>query len=197
MPNSKSYAQVYYIAGPSPPGTSGGAWINTKGELVGVQSMLMSVTNSAHGISFVVPPEAVGELLKNKRTASTPSLGMAVEEIWQHTGGMRKKYGQDAAGLFVRASRKGSPAQKAGLKEWELIQSIDLKQFDRAEDFIDYIRAKKKGESVKLSVLAPGGKKPRSVTMQLGDLETNWTSKQTANKTPAKADSSPATKTRT
>ncbi|MCG8583850.1 MAG: S1C family serine protease [Pirellulales bacterium] len=183
MGNSKNYAEVYYIAGPSPPGTSGGVWLNASGEVVGVQSMLMSVSNSPHGISFVVPPAAIVELLKTKQSASTPSLQLAVEEIWQHIGGFRKKFADDAKGLFVRTSRKNGPAHAAGLKEWELIQSVDGKPVERAEAFLKHVRTKRPGDSVKLVVLSPDAKTPRTVSIPLAELEKSWNAK------PAKAPS--------
>ena len=191
MPQSKSYAEVYYIAGPSPPGTSGGVWVNDRGEVVGVQSMLMSVSNAVHGISFVVPPMAVAKLLATKRSASTCSLGAAVEEIWQHAGDIRKKFPQDARGLFVRSLRKDGPAETAGLKEWDLIQSVDEKPVERMEQLARYIRAKKVGESVKLVVLSPGKDKPRTVTIPLAELEAKWKAKSP----PAKTDEKPPAKT--
>ena len=127
---------------------------------------------------------------------------MAVEEIWQHSGNIRKKFSADAAGLFVRTSRPDGPARKAGLKEWELIQSVDGKRVERSEDLLTYIRSKKPGEAVKLSVLAPDSKKPRSVTIPLADLEALWAPKPKVNPVPMSTtgdkdpDSSSATATR-
>src|SRR5207253_818179 len=121
------YVRVFHISGFGAPGSSGGPWLNAKGEVIGLNSGLMRDGAGSAGIGFMVPVDAIRNLVRTQKTPGTPTLGGAFEEIWEQNADYIKKFPPKTEGLVLRSIKKDGPAIKAGLAEFDLIIAIDDK----------------------------------------------------------------------
>ena len=100
------------------PGNSGGPLVNTKGELIGINTAIFSKSGGYQGIGFAVPSNMarlVMNQLIQKGKVTRGWLGVTIQEI---TPELSQKFGLEAAkGALVGDVAKGSPAEKSGLKE--------------------------------------------------------------------------------
>lgn len=163
-----------YAAAAAPKGCSGGPWVNRRGEVFGIQCAYVSVANMPQGLSMIAPPKALNALLARKEHAATPTMDAAVEELFSQQPAFIKDVGYEGPSLVARQVKKDGPAGTAGLKEFDLITSIDGKAHDTTNGFLDTLRRKKPGERITLSVRDKTGKNPRELEITLGRLETHW-----------------------
>lgn len=172
--NHHLYVSVRYVSVTIQHGTSGGPWLNAQGQLVGVQSGSLLDNGAMAGVAFMGPLPAARGLLNRQHSASTPSLGLAVEELWQHGEEQLKRFPPNTEGLVARAIRDDGPAARAGFHEWDLIQAVDDRPVQRVHELLDYVRSKRPGDSVRLKILAPDGAGQREQDVTLGELEVGW-----------------------
>ena len=169
-----SYVEVTHIAATVPIGMSGGPWLNSRGEVVGLNSAVMSQNALPVGVSFSVPLPAIRALLKNRKTSATPSLGAAVEELWQQDAKIIDRYPPQTEGLMVAILHNDGPAARGGLKQGDLIVAAEGTKVRLTEDLLSIIAKKSPGQSLELRLLNPDGAGERKATVTLGKLEVNW-----------------------
>jgi len=169
--DAEEYAEVAYVAAMMQGGTSGGPWLNQRGEVVGVQSGVMSLEGKPTGLAFVAPAGPVGDLLRTLRNAETPSLGLAVDETWQMDTEWLKKLPPKTEGLVVARVRQNGPAEKAGIKNQDVVLSADGARVRRIADLLRWVRGKRPGTSVTLEVLRPGEPSAQSRQVMLESAE--------------------------
>jgi S1-C subfamily serine protease len=172
------YVAVIQIAATAQPGTSGGAWFNRRGEVVSLQSSVMSSNGVPIGIAFGTLASAARALLETQRTAATPTLGAALEETWQQQREFLDRFPPRTEGLVVKVLRGDGPAARAGLKQWDVIVQADGKPVRQPDELMRIVVSKKPGDVVPLTVLGPDGTGVRKTTVQLGKLEVNWPEKK-------------------
>jgi Do/DeqQ family serine protease len=139
------------------PGNSGGALVNTRGELVGVNTAIFSRTGGSVGIGFAIPAEMVKRVVNaamNGGTLVRPWLGLATQavtyEVAKTQGLMRP------VGVIVTEVYPNGPAARAGLRRGDLITEIDGREVydDRGLKFLAAVRSP--GETAQLSVRRAG-----------------------------------------
>ncbi len=168
------YVKATHIAAMVQGGTSGGPWMNDRGQVIGVQSGTMREDKSPAGIAKVIPFEAIQAMVKARRNAATPTFGAAVEELWQHPHDTLKRFPPRTEALVLRQVQKDGPAARAGLNEWDAITAADGQPVRVSAELLRIVRAKKPGETLKLDILSPDGAGTRQVELQLGSLEVAW-----------------------
>ena len=173
MPFSGDYVRVMHLSGFGAPGSSGGPWVNARGEIVGLNSGLMRDGQSSAGIGFMVPVEPIRNLVKSKKTPGTPTLGSAFEEIWEQKADYIKKFPPKSEGLALRVLKKDGPAMRAGLAEGDFVVAIDDKPVRLRDEAVAILRGRKSGDAVKIKLLLPAGGTSEK-TVSLGDLESDW-----------------------
>jgi S1-C subfamily serine protease len=171
------YAEVFAVAASAQSGTSGGPWFNRRGELVGIQSGVMSTNGITVGVAFASPVPAIRRLIETRRTAATPTLGIAVEETWQQAREVLNRFPPQTEGLVVRVLRDDGPGARAGLKQWDVITQADGRKVRLPDELLRIVLSKKPQESLTLDVLGPDGTGTRRVTVTLGKLEVGWPEK--------------------
>ena len=152
------FAGTFAIAGIGAGGTSGGPWLNAKGEIIGVQVASMTLGVAHQGVASAIPPRAILALMESRKTVVAPTMQAAVEEIWGQSPEFLEKLKADTRGLVLRQVAKGGIAGKD-------------KIYERIEPFIKMLRSKKPGDSLKLVVGDSRGDRKREVTLKLAGLK--------------------------
>ncbi len=151
------------------PGNSGGALVNMSGELIGVNTAILSRSGGSQGIGFAIPAsmaEKVMNALKEHGEVQRAWLGVLVQPVDQSLSeylGMAKP-----AGVLVSQVNEDSPAQKAGLKEGDVILAVDGKDVNTTAALRAKVSLLPVGDKVDLTVLRDG--KQNDVTVTLGEL---------------------------
>ncbi len=143
------------------PGNSGGPLLDDKGKVIGINA---AVVFGAENVSFAIPINAVKrdlEDLKKYGRIKRPLLGLrylSVDKKMQEKMDLPKEYGalvfkedKNTAGVVL-----GSPADKAGIKEGDLILECDGKKIDKSYSIQDILEEKKAGDRVVFKVLREG-----------------------------------------
>ena len=121
-----SYEDFLQTDAPINHGNSGGALVNTKGELVGINSQILSNTDGNIGIGFAIPvnmAKNVMDQLRTKGKVTRSQLGVTVQQV---TSDMAQSLGlKHVGGAIVSAVTPGSAADRAGVKQGDVIQSFN------------------------------------------------------------------------
>jgi serine protease Do len=138
-------------------GNSGGPLLNTRGEVVGINSQIFSVSGGYMGISFAIPIDlAMGAVdqLKTSGKVSRGQLGVQVGALdTQQAKGLNAP---DTRGALVNDVVSGSPAQKAGIGPGDIIRSVNGRAINDSSDLPPIIGAMAPGTRVTLGVLRDG-----------------------------------------
>ncbi|VYU18884.1 trypsin-like serine protease [Clostridium tertium] len=142
------------------PGNSGGPLVNTKGEVIGINTM--KISGGAEGIGFSIP---INEVKDRIEALSKPilNLGISVREINSDLG---KQYKMDE-GLYIVDVVEFSPAEKAGLKGGDLIVKFDGKRIKTFEELKKIRDSKEEGDVVEVEVVRDGENKTFDVQLEL------------------------------
>jgi serine protease Do len=168
------FNEVMHISATVPQGMSGGPWLNMAGEVVGLQSGVMSQNSIPIGIAFAVPLEAIRTLLERRKTTGTPSLGLIAEELWTQDQRMINRFPPKTEGLVIKLVQADGPALRAGLKESDMIIAADGKRVRLIADLLRIANGKQPGQKLDLTILRPDGTGQSTATVILGRLEVAW-----------------------
>ena len=165
------YVEVVHVAAMMQGGTSGGPWLDQAGNVVGLQSGMMSLDGKAVGIAYVVPAAPIRGLLKTLCDAATPDAGFWVDHLWERDGESLKKLPAGTEGLSVSGVRKDGPAAQAGIQPGDVVIAAEGKKVVRIRELLEIIRARKPGEQLKLTLLRAGTAEPLQRTLTLDRAE--------------------------
>lgn len=138
------------------PGNSGGALVNTKGQLVGINTAIQSNTGSYTGYGFAIPANIVRKVvqdLMDKGEVLRAFSGMQVTEVPSEE---LKSLGLESNAVKVAELVEGGPAEKAGLKQGDVLVTISGVKIDGKPMFDEHLAYKRPGESVSLGVMRDG-----------------------------------------
>lgn len=139
------------------PGNSGGALVNTRGELVGINTAIASQTGSYSGYSFAVPTSIVEKVvsdIKQYGIVQRAILGVSIQEI---TPELKKdKNLSTLQGAYIAQVVEESAAQKAGVQKGDVVTHIDGKQIKTGTDLQEQIGRHRPGDTVTLTVIRAG-----------------------------------------
>ena len=170
-PDRKVYAEVIHVAAMMQPGTSGGPWLDHAGNVVGLQSGLMSLEGKPLGIAFLAPAGPIRALLETLRDAETPDAGFWVDHLWERDSEFLRKFPTAAEGLVVSGVRKDGPAAQADIQSGDLVIAAEGKKVIRIRELLAIIRAKKPGDQLKLTLVPAGSAEPLRRTLTLDRAE--------------------------
>ncbi len=165
------------------PGNSGGALVNTAGELVGINTLIQSQTGSYIGYSFAVPSSIVQKVvvdLKEFGIVQRALLGISYQEISaDFVDAYGKEYGiEEIGGAYVAEVVSGGAAADSGIRKGDIILSIDDILIGPNSHISEIIATKRPGEKVKISVKRDGEVKLFEVTLRNKAGKTDPVSKQ-------------------
>jgi len=139
------------------PGNSGGALVNLKGELIGINTAIASPTGSYSGYSFAVPANLVIKViqdLKEYGSVQRALLGVSVIDIDARLANELKL--DKIQGVYVREVNKGSSADEAGIRKGDLILSINGHLVNSVPELQETIGRYRPGEKIKATIQRSG-----------------------------------------
>jgi serine protease Do len=139
------------------PGNSGGPLVNTKGELIGINTAIFSRSGGYQGIGFAVPSNMarlVMDQLIQKGKVTRGWLGVTIQEI---TPDLSQKFGlKTAKGALVGDVAKGSPAEKGGLKRGDVILEFNGRKVGDVGNLRNMVAQSKVGAQIPMTILRSG-----------------------------------------
>src|SRR5712675_1191711 len=148
------------------PGNSGGPLVNLNGEVIGINTAILSETNAYAGVGFALPSNTVvqvyNQLTGPEHRVSRGSIGIMFSG--QDNPAIARVYG-GGAGVTISTVVAGSPADQAGLKVGDTITAVDGKKVSKGSELVADIASRKAGSKVNLSFLRNGKTQETSVTI--------------------------------
>ncbi len=135
------------------PGNSGGALVNTNGDLIGINTAITSQTGSYVGYSFAVPSniaKKVVEDIMEYGNVQTGILGITSPNL--NTPFADEKGIREIEGVYVESVEDDSGAAEAGLKSEDIIKEVDGIRIRKFSDLIGYVTSKRPGDKVVVTV---------------------------------------------
>jgi len=148
------------------PGNSGGPLVNMNGEVIGINTAILSETNAYAGVGFALPSKTVvdvyNQLTGPDHKVSRGSIGIMFDAV--ENPAIARVYGS-GSGVTVSSVVAGSPADQAGLKVGDTITSVDGKKVSKGSELVGEIAARKAGAKVSLGFLRNGKSQETTVTV--------------------------------
>ncbi len=153
------------------PGNSGGALVNLRGELVGVNSAILSRSGGNIGIGFAIPSNMARSVMDQLLEFGEVRRGLLGVNIYTITPDIAEAYGvKETQGALVSEVMADSAAEKAGVKAGDIIRSVDGKTINNANELRNAIGLKRSGETVQLEIIRDGRR--RNIKAMLGEQAT-------------------------
>lgn len=153
------------------PGNSGGALVNTRGELIGINTMISSPTGSYAGYSFAIPSNITRKIIEDIMefgNVQRGALGIVGNEI---NGQISKELGiKDTQGYYISKVLKNSGAEKAGLRKGDVILKLDSQTITSFPELTGYISTKRPNDRINVTILREGKNMVVPVTLVKNDL---------------------------
>ncbi|MFI7605810.1 trypsin-like peptidase domain-containing protein [Micromonospora sp. NPDC049366] len=154
---ASSIAGLLQTDAPINPGNSGGALVNTRGEVIGINTAIATSGQSTGniGVGFAIPSnkakDVAGKLQRGEKV-SHPSLGVSVNMA-------------EGGGALIAAVTQGSPAEKAGLQRGDVVTRFGDKVINDSDDLVGAVQAGKVGDRVEVHYKRNGAEATTTVTL--------------------------------
>ena len=155
------------------PGNSGGALVNQKGELVGVNTAIISQTGSYTGYSFAIPSNIVKKIaddLIDFGSVKRALLGVTMTQIDDKKAKELKLFSPN--GVYIEEVLKGGAADKAGIRHGDVIVAVDSTAITTPSSLQEKVSSYNPGDKALVTVIRDGDKKELEVTFQGTAAET-------------------------
>jgi len=152
------------------PGNSGGPLVNLRGEVVGVNTAIATRTGGNMGIGFAIPSNmavSVFEQLRDEGVVTRGWLGVVIQDL---TPGLAESFGFEGLdGALVSQVNSGGPAEKAGLREGDIIVAFDGQPVASVDGLRLRVAAVRPGSEVRVTVVREGER--RDLRVRVGRLD--------------------------
>lgn len=148
------------------PGNSGGALVNTKGELVGINAAIASHTGSYEGYSFAIPSNIVRKVVDDLLLYGATQrgyLGIYPTELTQELA--QKEGLEDIDGVYVAEITEGGAAKLAGMQKGDVVTAINGKKVNTVTQLMETIRQYRPGDKVDVEVNRKGAHHHYNLTL--------------------------------
>ncbi len=148
------------------PGNSGGALVNTGGQLIGINTAIASQTGSYAGYSFAIPINLAKKIitdLKDYGEVKRAILGVSIQDITQELAD--EKGIKDLKGVYIPAVIEDGSADKAGIKEGDIITKIDNTEVNKSSELQEQISKFHPGDKVDITLIRDGKEKVLNATL--------------------------------
>ena len=166
----RGYEDFLQTDAPINRGNSGGALVSTKGELVGINSQIVSPSDVNIGIGFAIPSNMASHVMDDLRKdgrVRRAQLGVGVQPV---TSDMAASLGlKQVSGLIIGSVTPGSAADRAGMKRGDVIQSFNGEPVNDGNSLRNRVANTSPGSKATVAVVRDGSE--RSFTVTLGEAE--------------------------
>jgi S1-C subfamily serine protease len=139
------------------PGNSGGALVNTRGELIGINTMISSQTGSYVGYSFAVPSNIARKIIEDIMEFGNVQRGILGIEGGELNSAASKELGiKETQGFYIKKVNKNSGAEKSGLSKGDIIVKIDNQDINTYAELSGYINTKRPNDKVQVQYIREG-----------------------------------------
>ncbi|NNE68201.1 MAG: DegQ family serine endoprotease [Pyrinomonadaceae bacterium] len=153
-------------------GNSGGALVNVKGELIGINSQILSRSGGSIGIGFAIPSNMATSVMDQLIKTGKVRRGMLGINIQNTTPEIRKQYGIEGnGGTIVSGVKEGGAAEKAGIKVGDVITEFNGEEIDDGNSLRNKVAATMPGTEIKISLIRDKKKQEIKVSLDEYDVE--------------------------
>ena len=168
-------------------GNSGGALINLRGELIGINSQILSPTGGNIGIGFSIPSNMADSIMEQLLKNGKVRRGMLGINIQNITSGIAEQLELSGTeGVLVSNVQKGSAADKAGVKRGDVISSINGEAVEDGNALRNKVAGTQPGTEITLEIVRDG--KEQELKVKLGEFDTKTEKSSNAPKSPGETE---------
>ncbi len=148
-------------------GNSGGALVNIQGELIGINTLIQSMTGGYVGYSFAVPSNTVRKIFEDIIEYGDVQKGLlGVRGVALKSSYSRQLNINETEGFYIDEIEEGFGADSAGLTRGDIIKSVDGFKINRFSDLSGYLSSKRPGDRVEVNFVREGKLKTVIVTLK-------------------------------
>jgi serine protease Do len=149
------------------PGNSGGALVNLKGELIGINSAIATSTGSYAGYSFAIPVTLVKKIIDDLMEYGQIQRGILGVRIENISATMAEARGLDVVrGVFVEKVNVGSAAEYSGIQSGDIITAVNDKTVNSVSELQEWVARNRPGQTVTVKYRRNGNEKTVRVTLK-------------------------------
>nr|WP_315157820.1 trypsin-like peptidase domain-containing protein [uncultured Flavobacterium sp.] len=153
------------------PGNSGGALVNTRGELIGINTMISSMTGSYVGYSFAIPSNNARKIIEDIMEFGNVQRGILGVSGGELNGTFSKELGiSQTQGFYIDKVSKNSGAEKAKLQKGDVIIKIDNQDITSYADLSGYVNTKRPNDKVQVTIIRDGKNMVVPVVLSKNDV---------------------------
>jgi Do/DeqQ family serine protease len=139
------------------PGNSGGALVNTHGELIGINTMISSMTGSYVGYSFAVPSNIARKIIEDIMEFGNVQRGILGVEGGELNNKASKELGiSETEGFYISKVTKNSGAEKSGLTKGDIIVKLDNQNITTFAELSGYVNTKRPQDKIQVTFIRNG-----------------------------------------
>ena len=148
-------------------GNSGGALVNIQGELIGINTLIQSMTGGYVGYSFAVPSNTVRKIFEDIIEFGDVQKGLlGVRGVALKSSYSRQLKISETEGFYIDEIEEGFGAGSAGLTRGDIIKSVDGFKINRFSDLSGYLSSKRPGDKVEVDYVREGKLRTATVTLK-------------------------------
>lgn len=153
------------------PGNSGGALVDTRGNLIGINTMISSMTGSYVGYSFAVPSNIARKIIEDIMEYGNVQRGILGVEGGELNAMASKELGvTQTEGFYINKVTKNLGAEKSGLQKGDIIVKLDNQKIATFADLSGYINTKRPNDKIEVTYLREGKNKTVSVVLSKNEF---------------------------
>lgn len=151
------------------PGNSGGPLVNLKGEVIGINTAIITTSGGYQGLGFAIPVNKAKKILDKLSIGEKILYGWLGVTIDNLNDDLRNYFGiKERVGVILLKVYKDSPAEEGGLKEGDLILSFNKEPIKTTRDLVRMVSASDVGKRIPLEILRGG--KEMTVKVKIGKI---------------------------
>jgi len=150
------------------PGNSGGALVDTRGELIGINTAIYSETGGYQGIGFAVPSNLARKVVEQLVARGHVTRGfVGITRVSDVTEENRSQLGlREAAGVVILELLRNSPADRAGVEPGDVVVAVDGRDLQDAAQLRNELASVEVGHELRLTVIREGRKREIRVAVE-------------------------------
>jgi S1-C subfamily serine protease len=153
------------------PGNSGGALVNTRGELIGINTMISSQTGSYVGYSFAIPSNITRKIIEDIMEFGNVQRGILGVEGGELNSSASKELGvKETEGFYIKRVNKNSGAEKSGLTKGDIIIKLDSQNISSYAELNGYISTKRPNDKIQVTFIRNEKTMTVPVTLSKSDV---------------------------